>query len=228
MARSTNICQAVKNTKGKKLEGGDLSRFLLQMMEYTYYVDKLSRRLFDRRLVELLADGDLQKKDEFKTKAKCEKLAKKLTKEGLPAKLAFDEEHSLYEVSVSPGGGMEARFNWDLASHPEYKRMVEMQARMAEFNKPPFTVASNGTQVEMGSPRELLELLLDQGKKQLAITRFKGLGEISPKEFSQFIGEDIRLIRVAIDKMSEVAQTLEFYMGKNTPERRAYIMEHLL
>jgi topoisomerase-4 subunit B len=59
------------------------------------------------------------------------------------------------------------------------------------------------------------------------VTRFKGLGEISPKEFGQFIGEDIKLVKVTIDKMSAVSQTLEFYMGKNTPERREYIMEHL-
>lgn len=60
------------------------------------------------------------------------------------------------------------------------------------------------------------------------VTRFKGLGEISPKEFGQFIGDGIKLVKVTIDKMSAVSQTLEFYMGKNTPERREYIMENLV
>ena len=60
------------------------------------------------------------------------------------------------------------------------------------------------------------------------VTRFKGLGEISPSEFGQFIGDGIRLVKVTVDKMSTVSQTLEFYMGKNTPERREYIMEHLV
>ena len=64
--------------------------------------------------------------------------------------------------------------------------------------------------------------------KGAEVTRFKGLGEISPKEFGQFIGDDIKLVKVAIDKMSEVSNTLEFYMGKNTPERRAYIMENMV
>ncbi|MBQ37698.1 MAG: DNA topoisomerase IV [Gemmatimonadaceae bacterium] len=64
--------------------------------------------------------------------------------------------------------------------------------------------------------------------KGAEVTRFKGLGEISPKEFGQFIGEDIKLVKVAIDKMSEVPETLNFYMGKNTPERREYIMEHMV
>ena len=64
--------------------------------------------------------------------------------------------------------------------------------------------------------------------KSPEVTRFKGLGEISPKEFGQFIGDGIKLVKVTIDKMSAVTSTLEFYMGKNTPERREYIMENLL
>lgn len=59
------------------------------------------------------------------------------------------------------------------------------------------------------------------------ITRFKGLGEISPKEFGQFIGEDIRLSKVTVDHMRDIPQMLRFYMGDNTPDRREYIMNNL-
>ncbi len=60
------------------------------------------------------------------------------------------------------------------------------------------------------------------------VTRFKGLGEISPKEFGQFIGDDIRLIEVDMKSLKNLHETLSFYMGKNTPERRYYIMENLI
>jgi topoisomerase-4 subunit B len=60
------------------------------------------------------------------------------------------------------------------------------------------------------------------------VTRFKGLGEISPSEFGQFIGEDIRLVRVDVQALKAVPEVLEFYMGKNTPERREYIMQNLI
>ncbi|MCU0608791.1 MAG: type IIA DNA topoisomerase subunit B [Chitinispirillaceae bacterium] len=60
------------------------------------------------------------------------------------------------------------------------------------------------------------------------VTRFKGLGEISPSEFGQFIGEKIRLLEVNVKSVKNIGETLEFYMGKNTPERREYIMEHLI
>ena len=65
-------------------------------------------------------------------------------------------------------------------------------------------------------------------RRPVEVTRFKGLGEISPKEFKQFIGPDMRLKQVDIDILSEVPKVLEFYMGKNTPARRDYIMSHLV
>ncbi len=64
-------------------------------------------------------------------------------------------------------------------------------------------------------------------KKGVEVTRFKGLGEISPNEFKQFIGKDIRLIPVAITTFSDIKRTLEFYMGKNTPQRKQFIMQNL-
>ena len=65
-------------------------------------------------------------------------------------------------------------------------------------------------------------------KKGVEITRFKGLGEISPDEFKQFIAKDIRLLPVMIQNLSDIKPTLEFYMGKNTPERKSFIMHNLV
>ncbi len=59
------------------------------------------------------------------------------------------------------------------------------------------------------------------------ITRFKGLGEISPDEFSHFIGDNIRLDPVMLDKEMSIDQLLNFYMGKNTPDRQKFIIENL-
>jgi DNA gyrase/topoisomerase IV subunit B len=60
------------------------------------------------------------------------------------------------------------------------------------------------------------------------ITRFKGLGEISPHEFKQFIGDRMRLSQVEYAPKPDAAGILGFYMGKNTPERKDYIMESLV
>ena len=60
--------------------------------------------------------------------------------------------------------------------------------------------------------------------KTAEITRFKGLGEISPDEFKQFIGSDIRLEPVILRKDATIAEILEYYMGKNTPARQEFII----
>ena len=60
------------------------------------------------------------------------------------------------------------------------------------------------------------------------ITRFKGLGEISPDEFKHFIGPDMRLDQVMLRKEDAVAELLSFYMGDNTPERQNFIVENLV
>ncbi|MGV3523002.1 MAG: DNA topoisomerase IV subunit B [Candidatus Sericytochromatia bacterium] len=64
-------------------------------------------------------------------------------------------------------------------------------------------------------------------KGDTEITRFKGLGEISPQEFGQFIGTDMRLLPVNVQERHEVPKLLNFYMGKNTPDRKHYIMNHI-
>jgi len=64
--------------------------------------------------------------------------------------------------------------------------------------------------------------------KSPEITRFKGLGEISPNEFRQFIATDERLVPVRVGSIGEVKKALDFYMGKNTPARREYIVDNLI
>ena len=71
--------------------------------------------------------------------------------------------------------------------------------------------------------REAIQAL----KGKVEITRFKGLGEISPDEFKHFIGEDIRLDPVMLDKNTTIEQLLEFYMGKNTLDRQNFIIDNL-
>lgn len=74
---------------------------------------------------------------------------------------------------------------------------------------------------------ERLEAIAKLGSKA-EITRFKGLGEISPEEFRDFIGPDMRVDRVSLKKGDGVAGLLEFYMGKNTTERQNFIIENLI
>jgi topoisomerase-4 subunit B len=77
------------------------------------------------------------------------------------------------------------------------------------------------------SDEERLQAISDLGPDP-EITRFKGLGEISPDEFAGFIGPDIRLEQVTLHKTDQVQKLLEYYMGKNTMERQNFIIDNLV
>ncbi|MEQ9286516.1 MAG: DNA topoisomerase IV subunit B [Cyclobacteriaceae bacterium] len=91
---------------------------------------------------------------------------------------------------------------------------------------PLFRVRNKKETIYCYSEEERLNAIEKLGPKP-EITRFKGLGEISPNEFGEFIGEDIRLEPVILSKDTKIADLLGFYMGKNTPDRQNFIIDKL-
>src|SRR6204780_4362752 len=172
----------VKSKGGKSLDGADLTQFLLNIQEYDQVAAKLGRRLREPKLVELLADSELEKKTDFADKKKLQELVKAIekTKLDLEAKFVFDEEHSLHELLLKNGG--ERRINWALAATPEYKRLRSLRQSIEENNKPPFTITHNGDKESKETALTLLNYVLEDAKKDFTITRFKGLGEMNPEQ----------------------------------------------
>ncbi len=91
---------------------------------------------------------------------------------------------------------------------------------------PLFRVRNKKETIYCYSETERINAIAKLGNKP-EITRFKGLGEISPEEFGNFIGEDIRLEPIILSKETSIANLLSFYMGKNTPDRQNFIIENL-
>jgi topoisomerase-4 subunit B len=91
---------------------------------------------------------------------------------------------------------------------------------------PLFRVRNKKETIYCYSDQERVDAI-EKLKPKPEITRFKGLGEISPDEFKHFIGESIRLDPVMLDKATSIETLLEFYMGKNTPDRQVFIINNL-
>ncbi len=103
---------------------------------------------------------------------------------------------------------------------------VVRQGHLFIFQTPLFRVRNKKVTYYCYNEDERVAAIQKLGKTA-EITRFKGLGEISPDEFKNFIGADIRLDPILMKKHESVANMLEFYMGKNTPERQDFIIENL-
>jgi topoisomerase-4 subunit B len=91
---------------------------------------------------------------------------------------------------------------------------------------PLFRVRNKKETIYCYSEQERVDAI-EKLKPKPEITRFKGLGEISPDEFKHFIGDNIRLDPVMLDKATPIETLLEFYMGKNTPDRQTFIINNL-
>jgi len=229
MKRATEA-HVVKSKGGKSLEGGDLTQFLLNIQEYDQVAAKLTRRLRDAKLVELLAESDLEKKTDFADKKKLQEFAKAIEKAklDLEAKLEFDEEHSLHELLLKNGG--ERRINWALAASPDYKRLRTLRQAIEENDKPPFTITHNGDKATKESALQLLNYVLEDAKKDFTITRFKGLGEMNPEQLwaTTMNAESRTLLKVRLEDAVAAEEIFATLMGENVEERRRFIEENAL
>jgi DNA gyrase subunit B len=229
MKRATEE-HVVKGKDGKSLEGGALTQFLLNIQEYDQVSAKMARRLRDPKLVEVLADSELEKKADFADKKKLQDLVKAIEKAklDLDAKFEFDEEHSLHELVLKNGG--ERRINWALAASPEYKRLRTLRQAIAENDKPPFTIAHNGDKTTKESATQLLSYVLEDAKKEFTITRFKGLGEMNPEQLwaTTMNAETRTLLKVRLEDAVAAEEIFATLMGENVEERRKFIEENAL
>jgi DNA gyrase subunit B len=220
----------VKSKTGKALAGGELTQFLLYVQEYDQVSAKLARRLRDPRLVEALAESDIEKKTDFADKKKLQDLVKDIEKAklNLEAKIEFDEEHSLYELVLKNGG--ERRINWALAATPEYKRLRTLRQQIKENDRPPFTVTHNGDKVVKENSIGVLNYVLEDAKKEFTITRFKGLGEMNPEQLweTTMNAESRTLLKVRLEDAVAAEEIFATLMGENVEERRKFIEENAL
>jgi DNA gyrase subunit B len=229
MKRATED-HVVKTKDGKSLEGGALTQFLLNIQEYDQVAAKLGRRLREPRLIDLLAESDLEKKADFADKKKLQELVKAIDKAklDLDSKIVFDEEHSLHELVLK--NGAEMRVNWALASLPEYKRLRTLYQAVADVDKPPFTISHNGDKATKESATQLLNYVLEDAKKEFTITRFKGLGEMNPEQLwaTTMNAETRTLLKVKLEDAVAAEDIFSTLMGENVEERRKFIQENAL
>ncbi|MBL7957526.1 MAG: type IIA DNA topoisomerase subunit B [Flavobacteriales bacterium] len=191
------------------------------------------------------ASGSITKSRDVETQAVFSLKGKPLNCYGLTKKVVYEnEEFNLVQAALDIEDGMDTlRYNriviaTDADVDGMHIRLLLMTFFLQFFPEvvkndhlyilqtPLFRVRNKKETIYCYSDEERQRAILKLGKSA-EITRFKGLGEISPDEFKHFIGEDIRLEPVQITKDASVHELLDFYMGKNTPERQEFIIGNL-
>jgi topoisomerase IV subunit B len=191
------------------------------------------------------ASGSITKSRNVETQAVFSLRGKPLNCYGLTKKVVYqNEEFNLLQHALNIEDGIEyLRYNRVVISTDADVDGMHIRLLMLTFFLQFFPdLVRNGHLYILQTPlfrvrdKKNTYYCYSEGEKQAAIrklkgnaeiTRFKGLGEISPDEFGAFIGEDIRLEPVVLTEDCNIDQTLEYYMGKNTPERQDFIIENL-
>jgi topoisomerase-4 subunit B len=206
----------------------------------------------DRRLETTLfitegdsASGSITKVRDVNTQAVFSLKGKPLNSYGLTKKIVYEnEEFNLLQAALNIEDGLEGlRYkNVVIATDADVDGMHIRLLLITFFlqffpelikdgylyilETPLYRVRNKKETIYCYSEEERVNALEKLGRNP-EVTRFKGLGEISPNEFKHFIGKDMRLEPVIIGKKMSIEDMLSFYMGKNTPERQEFIIENL-
>lgn len=191
------------------------------------------------------ASGSITKSRDVNTQAVFSLRGKPLNTYGMTKKIVYEnEEFNLLQAALNIEDSMEdLRYNniviatdadvdgmhirlllitFFLQFFPELIK----EGHLYILQTPLFRVRNKKETIYCYSEEERVNAI-EKLKPKPEITRFKGLGEISPDEFKHFIGNDIRLDPVMLDKSMSIEDLLSFYMGKNTPDRQEFIIENL-
>ncbi|MCB0453401.1 MAG: type IIA DNA topoisomerase subunit B [Aequorivita sp.] len=191
------------------------------------------------------ASGSITKSRDVNTQAVFSLRGKPLNTYGMTKKIVYEnEEFNLLQAALNIEDSMEdLRYNniviatdadvdgmhirlllitFFLQFFPELIK----EGHLYILQTPLFRVRNKKETIYCYSEEERINAI-EKLKPKPEITRFKGLGEISPDEFVHFIGNDIRLDPVMLDKSMSIEELLSFYMGKNTPDRQEFIIDNL-
>ena len=191
------------------------------------------------------ASGSITKSRDVNTQAVFSLRGKPLNTYGMTKKIVYEnEEFNLLQAALNIEDSMDdLRYNnIVIATDADVDGMhirlllttfflhffpeIIKEGHLYILQTPLFRVRNKNEKIYCYSEEEK-QAAIEKLKGKPEITRFKGLGEISPDEFKDFIGEDIRLDPVMLDKTIHIEQLLDFYMGKNTPDRQDFIINNL-
>ncbi len=242
MRKATEDVSVLVKKTGDKFEGKDLTSLLELLVEFNGYYHKLARRLFDRQIVDIVLEafsgrnGLLQKAnrrlhDIFADEALLGKVEVALANAGYKTELTSDEEHGLSEIEIKQvSNGTSVLIDWELATHVEFQRAVELFKSFVPLSHPPFVIREGSSETEVQTREELLDHIISAAKKDLHIQRYKGLGEMNPEQLweTTMDPEKRTLLQVRIDDAVEADQIFTVLMGDQVEPRRRFIEDNAL
>jgi DNA gyrase subunit B len=218
----------------RQLKGKDLTSFLEKLIELNSVFQKVDRHFRDSRVIDLLLTTGADARGFLGDKEKVQALADKIDGFGYKAEISIDEEHSVQKIIYRQGSQSPRVVGYQQLSSPEYLRLVALHKAIGEIDQPPFQVVTDSTgapiKTTLKDRRELIEHIMELGKKDLQIQRYKGLGEMNPEQLweTTMDPEKRTLLQVQIKDAVQTGEIFTILMGDAVEPRRQFIEEHAL
>jgi len=219
---------------GHTLAGADLVRSLERVRAYLEALGRFEKRGLDRGILKKIIDLDFTAKELLRDASRVETAARDLTGgEEWHYRLETDEEHQATKlVFYRPQVIGEAPFtvDWELLNASDFQALARLRLELAEFRRTPYVLTEGSKVWEVNSLEELINLVLQEGKKGLTIQRFKGLGEMNPEQLweTTMDPETRTLLKVNIEDAVAADEIFTILMGDKVEPRRDFIQNNAL
>ncbi len=231
------LARAAENRKvrlasGQEFEGPRLARLVGKMVTVQKLLERIDKRGVPGPLAELFLRGRVKDAEVFTDKARLLDLIKPLRASGTEVFLEWDEEHGVFDVRFQAGGNghpHEVEVGDDFVASAEYRALYSAYEEIRELDQPPLTVVDGG-ETTVPSRDALVAHILAEGKKGIAISRYKGLGEMNAEELWETTMDPATrsLLQVRLED-DEVAENIfTTLMGDAVEPRRQFIEENAL
>jgi DNA gyrase subunit B len=222
----------VRLASGQEVEGAKLARLLERMVAFGKLLDLVEKKGTPRRLVELLLRGRVKDAETFTDKVRLHDLIQPLRAAKSDVVLEKDEEHGVFEIALREalnGHAREVRVGDAFVTSPEYRALYSAYDEFREIDQPPLAVIDGGETV-VANREALVSHIMAEGKKGLAISRYKGLGEMNAEQLWESTMDPAtrRLLQVRLED-DEVAENMfTTLMGDAVEPRRQFIEDNAL
>jgi DNA gyrase subunit B len=215
---------------GHELKGREVTSFLEKLIELNGVFNRVDRHFRDGRVIDLLLSMGAESRAFLGDQQKMKALSDTIESFGYTAEILTDEEHSVQKLLFRQGSQSPRTIAYQQLSSPEYQRLLVLHRAIGELDQPPFTAKTDAEPVTFKDRQALIDHIMQIGKKDLQITRYKGLGEMDPEQLweTTMDPEKRTLLQVQIKDAVDTDAIFTVLMGDAVEPRRKFIEDNAL